>query len=53
MMMVKYLITVVGFEKPFTTYKYEIVNQRVLFEDKFGNKKDFPHDSCFIEEVRE
>lgn len=53
MKMGKYIITVVGFDKPFTTHKYELINNRIKFEDKFGNKKDFPQDSCFIEEVRE
>lgn len=51
--MAKYIITVTGFDKPFTTHKYELANNRVLFEDKFKNKKDFPQDSCFIEEVVE
>jgi len=49
----KYLITVTSFEKPFTTHKYDITNGRLIFEDKYGNKKNFPIDSCFIEEVLE
>lgn len=51
--MKKYIITVTGFDRPFTTYKYEVTNQRIVFQDKFGAKKDFPQDSCFIEEVVE
>jgi hypothetical protein len=50
---VKYLIIVRELGQTFTTYKYDLVNGRVKFEDKFGNKKDFPDKSCFIEEVRE
>jgi len=49
----KYLITVTSFEKPFTTYKYTMNEKRIIFEDKFGNTKNFPIDSCFIEEVLE
>ena len=49
----KYLITVTSFEKPFTTYKYTMNEKRIIFEDKFGNTKNFPVDSCFIEEVLE
>ena len=49
----KYIITVKTLEQKFTTYEYEINNGRLTFEDKFGNKKNFPEDSCFIEEVRE
>ena len=50
-----YIIKVNAGSKEFT-YTGKIISQDntfLEFEDKFGNKKDFPHDSCFIEEVRE
>ena len=34
----------------FSTSNYTNENNRIKFIDKFGKQKDFPSDSCFIEE---
>lgn len=51
----KYIITVKTPDgsKVFQTYNYILKEGRVLFEDKFGQPKDFPENNCFIEGVVE
>jgi hypothetical protein len=53
--MIKYLINVElpSGDRIFQTNKFEIINGRVIFNDKLGNPKNFPETSCFIEGVEE
>ena len=55
MVRIKYIITVKTPEgsKVFQTYNFIQREGRILFEDKFGQPKNFPEDSCFIEGVEE
>ena len=39
--------------KTFQTYYFTRREGRILFEDKYGQPKDFPQDDCFIEGVEE
>lgn len=55
MVRIKYIITVKTPEgsKVFQTYNFTQREGRILFEDKFGQPKNFPENSCFIEGVEE
>jgi len=50
---IKYIITVntPGGAKTFQTFYYQNREGRILFEDKFGQPKNFPEQECFIEGV--
>ena len=53
--MIKYIIQVRLPEgsRTFQTNYFTIREGRVLFEDKFGNPKNFPQADCFIEGVEQ
>jgi hypothetical protein len=41
-----------GTIQKFTTFKYERIDDRIIFVDRKGERKDFPSNKCFIEEYR-
>lgn len=53
--MLMYIITVrlPSGSKTFQTRLFTIREGRVLFEDKFGQPKNFPENDCFIEGVEQ
>ena len=53
--MLMYIITVrlPNGGKTFQTRRFTIREGRVLFEDKFGQPKNFPENDCFIEGVEQ
>ena len=55
MVRIKYLITVrtPDGSKVFQTYNFSQRDGRIVFEDKFGQPKNFPEQDCFIEGVEE
>jgi hypothetical protein len=52
----KWIITVQmpnGTDRTYTTTYFKEREGRILFEDKFGQPKNFPKDACFIEGVEQ
>lgn len=53
--MMKWIITVrlPNESRTYTTSYFKEREGRILFEDKFGNPKNFPAQDCFIEGVEQ
>lgn len=55
-MLMKYIISVKlpnGESRTFQTNYFQEREGRIIFKDKYGQPKNFPYDSCFIEGVKE